>query len=533
MRNLMKQTTLIEQAAVHNNNENTPKYDEKSASKQEWKFWQTQPVPTIGTKIDTINIGPIESNKSVDEIRQEPYELPNGFFWDDIDIHVDEQLQELCTFLDEHYIEDDGNNFRLKSSMPFLRWALCVPDWLKKFHVGVRVTKSSKLVGFISAVPIRIRVYDKELSMVDINFLCVHKKLRLKRLSPVLIKEITRRGHLEKYFQAVYTAAPFLPGLACKARYWHRLLNVKKLLAIKFAFLGRNMTMQRMQKLYRLPETTQVAGFREMRDADIPQASKILTQYLTKFDLAPVFSLDEFEYLCKNRSSIVSAFVVENDQGEITDFISYYHLPSTIINHPEYKTLNACYMYYYAASRTPLTDLVNDCLIQAHNSSFDVFNALDIMNNKEFLKKLKFGDGDGNLQYYVYNWKCPLMPPENMSFFKKKSATNEDIASGGGDSSMFGLTRDQTKELMELLDKTKELDSNNQQDLQQRHIAYGKNHIPRKPISYLPFTSEWKTEHEFRHPLLLGDVLSADDLIVEVNDLAVDASSITNLTFSV
>ncbi|CAF1504438.1 unnamed protein product, partial [Rotaria sordida] len=34
-----------------------------------------------------------------------------------------------------------------------------------------------------------------------------------------------------------------------------------------------------------------------MRDADIPQAWRLLTQYLTKFDLAPVFSLDEFEYL--------------------------------------------------------------------------------------------------------------------------------------------------------------------------------------------------------------------------------------------
>ncbi|CAF4262664.1 unnamed protein product, partial [Adineta steineri] len=52
--------------------------------------------------------------------------------------------------------------------------------------------------------------------------------------------------------------------------------------------------------------------------------------------------------------------------------------------------------------------------------------------------------------------------------------------------------------------------TNNQQDLQQRHIAYGKNQIPRKPISYLPFTSEWKTEHEFHHPLLLGDLLLAD-----------------------
>jgi hypothetical protein len=32
--------------------------------------------------------------------------------------------------------------------------------------------------------------------MVEINFLCVHKKLRSKRLAPVLIKEITRRVNL-------------------------------------------------------------------------------------------------------------------------------------------------------------------------------------------------------------------------------------------------------------------------------------------------------------------------------------------------
>ncbi|CAF1154022.1 unnamed protein product [Rotaria sordida] len=301
MRNLMKQMTLAEQAAA-SNNVYAPKYDEKAASRQEWKFWQTQPVPTIGTKIDTSNIGPIESNKSIDELRQEPYKLPDGFSWDDIDIHVDEQLQELYTFLSENYIEDDGNDFRLEYSMPFLRWALCVPGWLQKFHVGVRVTKSGKLVGFISAVPIRMRVYDKELSMVDINFLCVHKKLRLKRLSPVLIKEITRRGHLEGFFQAVYTAAPFLPGIASKCRYWHRLLNVKKSLAVKFSFLGRNVTVQQMLKLHRLPE-----------------------------------------------------------------------------------------------------------------SDFDVFNALDIMDNKEFLEKLKFGEGDGNIQYYIYNWKCPLIPAEKVA----------------------------------------------------------------------------------------------------------------------
>jgi glycylpeptide N-tetradecanoyltransferase len=46
---------------------------------------------------------------------------------------------------------------------------------------------------------------------------------------------------------------------------------------------------------------------------------------------------------------------------------------------------------------------------------FDVFNALDLMENKSFLEELKFGIGDGNLQYYLYNWKCPTIPPEKVS----------------------------------------------------------------------------------------------------------------------
>ena len=44
-----------------------------------------------------------------------------------------------------------------------------------------------------------------------------------------------------------------------------------------------------------------------------------------------------------------------------------------------------------------------------------MFNALDLMENKEFLEKLKFGIGDGNLQYYLYNWKCPYMEPTKVS----------------------------------------------------------------------------------------------------------------------
>jgi glycylpeptide N-tetradecanoyltransferase len=55
-------------------------------------------------------------------------------------------------------------------------------------------------------------------------------------------------------------------------------------------------------------------------------------------------------------------------------------------------------------------------LLLFFKNDFDVFNALDLMDNREFLEKLKFGVGDGNLQYYIYNWKCTQMAPEKVYF---------------------------------------------------------------------------------------------------------------------
>ena len=70
---------------------------------------------------------------------------------------------------------------------------LCVPNANKDWHVGVKATKSGKLLGFISGTPIKVVVNEKPIRMAIINFLCVHSKLREKRMAPILIKEITRR----------------------------------------------------------------------------------------------------------------------------------------------------------------------------------------------------------------------------------------------------------------------------------------------------------------------------------------------------
>jgi glycylpeptide N-tetradecanoyltransferase len=51
--------------------------------------------------------------------------------------------------------------------------------------------------------------------------------------------------------------------------------------------------------------------------------------------------------------------------GQLTDMLSFYTLPSTIIGNPTYKTLKAAFMYYTVARETPLQQLMTDALILA------------------------------------------------------------------------------------------------------------------------------------------------------------------------
>ncbi|PIK37862.1 putative glycylpeptide N-tetradecanoyltransferase 1 isoform X2 [Apostichopus japonicus] len=181
----------------------------EDAKKKVYNFWDTQPVPKLEEQFDETVNDPVEERK--ENIREEPYSLPGQFIWDTLDIHDPLVLQELYTLLNENYVEDDDNMFRFDYSANFLLWALTPPGWLPKWHCGVRVATNKKLVGFISAVPATIKIYEKIEKMVEINFLCVHKKLRSKRVAPVLIREITRRVNMEGIFQAVYTAGVVLP----------------------------------------------------------------------------------------------------------------------------------------------------------------------------------------------------------------------------------------------------------------------------------------------------------------------------------
>jgi glycylpeptide N-tetradecanoyltransferase len=116
---------------------------------------------------------------------------------------------------------------------------------------------------------------------------------------------------------------------------------------------------------------------------------------------------------------------------KITDCISFYSLPSTVIGHAKYPTLHAAYTFYYAtdkafppadasaeSSSSATTDivrtrdqrdaiaerlklLVEDLLSVAKKADFDVMNSLTTLDSNMFLQHHKFGMGNGFLSAWL------------------------------------------------------------------------------------------------------------------------------------
>ncbi len=389
------------------------------------KFWDTQPMAQIGEKVPSEINEALDKNTDVENVQREPYPMPAGYAWCELDVNDDEELSELYKLLTENYVEDDEAMFRFDYSKEFLLWALTVPGYLKAWHIGVRAPgkdgKKGKLMGSITGIPVDMNVHGKtHIPMVEINFLCVHKKLREKRLAPVLIKEITRRVHLTGRWQAVYTAGVMLPGCKAICRYYHRNIQVKKLCDIRFSYCPKGKTMKDHCAELALPKNPK-HPMRPMTEADVPQVLELLNTYLTSLKLSQTFTLEDVRHLFLPRPRVMCSYVLEdaaaglvNGVPKVTDFCSFYHLPSSIMNNPEHKTLHAVYAYYNVARTMSFEELMHDALVLAQKEGADVFNALDLMQNAAVFDVLKFGKGDGNLHYYVYNWNCASVQPNEV-----------------------------------------------------------------------------------------------------------------------
>jgi glycylpeptide N-tetradecanoyltransferase len=226
-----------------------------------------------------------------------------------------------------------------------------------------------------------LRVRSNILNSTEVNFLCVHKKLRSKRLTPQLIQEITRRSYVDGTFQAIYTAGIVLPKPISSCRYFHRSLDWLKLYEVGFSPLPSNSTKARQLTRYQLPSSTSTAGLRPMQPKDTDAVHDLLGRYLKRFEMAPEYSREEIEHWLVHDEKtsveqVVWTYVAEDPSShKITDFFSFYCLESSVIGNQKHDNVRAAYLFYYASEtafaeqeqglKERLTSLTMDALIMA------------------------------------------------------------------------------------------------------------------------------------------------------------------------
>jgi glycylpeptide N-tetradecanoyltransferase len=315
------------------------------------EFWDTQP---IGKDAVTLDAG------------DAPIELPEGFEWSTCQTH------ELRNLLSAHYLSDEVSS--LEYSKNLIEWVLHAdPYW------NVALRKSGKLVGFIAARPSTVSVDRARVSAVEVTFLCVSKRLRDKRLAPLLIREITRRAVLRGVHQAIYTAVSELPSPVASTYYWHRLLNVPNL--IKSGFYETDRPNARMFDVHG------TSALHRATQDDAAEILNVLKAEATSLRLCRDVDEDYVQRLLR----LPHVFAGEGK------FVCLYEVG--------YKSSNGVANRQAYVLHAVGEGALQDATILAKNAGFDVLNCLDAPFSEDELRERRFIRGVGALHYYLYNWK--------------------------------------------------------------------------------------------------------------------------------
>lgn len=301
--------------------------------------------------------------------------LPGNFEWSS------HSLDTIYEFLKENYISDE-EDFKMRYTLETLGWAIEVPGHQ---NICIDDKNTQKIIGFISLTPLNLKLNNNEVRAVQVNFLCVHKDYRNKKLVEYLITEAKRISEGKNRNQSIATIHNKIPGSILKASYWHRPINVNKLSKCGFYESNRPKT-----KFF---EIRGRSHFRKMTSKDIPKVTQILREYFKNFKISPVVNDSWVRHWLMPRDGVIYSYL--ND--ETNEFLSFYSIPYDKIDNS--GSINQAYLFYMTG------DNFNDAFLIAQNEGFDVFNTLGVVHDEELLKKHRFLEGSGYVNYHLFDWK--------------------------------------------------------------------------------------------------------------------------------
>jgi len=373
-----------------------------------------------------------------------------------------EALPFLQRVLDEilldHYVEDAECAHRVKCTLAALEWSLLGPNAVPEdLILGLRDT-SGAIVAFITATPMSLFIEGSETRVALIDYVCVHRAWRSKRLCPLLYQEVQRRCRARGIQVHVKTTGQDLPGAIASSHFFHFLMPhaLQKLMVVGFTYVPvqgpRNWEhVVQNHPQNRSPEESGVMLV-PLTVELLESARKLHQDHSMRLfpRLARVYDSVAFAHDLLPREGVVTT-LVRVEGGEVTDLISFSHL-ETVHQHattedgweqgawsgkdelefrsvltgeirserPQgelvLRSIRAAHLVYNVAETVPRQELISAALSHLEASGIDVVSALDIMGLwKESLVTAGFGVGTGLLRYYICGLQFSDIEPEEIA----------------------------------------------------------------------------------------------------------------------
>ena len=362
-----------------------PPSNEKESAKHQYKFWETQPL-----RKENIDGGIL--NEKFEQDMPEPHDKFE---------FCEPKTKDVYKLLKHHYSEDNTSKIHPYYSREYI-------DHILSIGFGLGISAKDKLVGFIYCSIDKLNINHTVHKVGNINYLCVHTKLRTLGLAELLIKGITFMAQQSDIKIGMFTTERFLPKPYMTTKWHYRPLNIKRLLDIGFVEVKKE-DKEILPLYYDIPKTNK--KYKLLKRDDLESVLHLIQNYNKKYNIHYEDDIDSLQRRFIDNPNI-NSYVIYNDDDEPIDMISLFIRDMSVRGK---ENIKECGLYYYTSNITTSLSIVKIGLNIAKHLECDIFSILDIMENSSAIMDLQFDPSNHNIYYYMYNYNCSDMSPYQIS----------------------------------------------------------------------------------------------------------------------
>lgn len=303
-----------------------------------------------------------------------------------------DNISQFTNFINSHYLIDD--NLSIYYDEQLLKWYFSFKTMIKALFF------KKELIGVLCGNIFISKIYNKKIKSLDINFFCIHQDFRNQNLAKFLITSFVLEALKKKITIATFTGKKKLNCKINDVCYYHRPLNIKKLVKLEFIKFNDYSDFI-LEEIFKVNEINNNIKISIANEKNLNILFNLYKKQIKKYNHCFIFSKKDFKYRFFNENII---FLEIKKEDKIIDFISFIKMKYVSKNK---EIINIAQIYYFSNINIKLKEYFNNIILIFQKLNYDLINLLNYGEINNLLKHSNFFkilEGTGKLNNFILNF---------------------------------------------------------------------------------------------------------------------------------